>query len=454
MSGERRQNGFYRMMLVAVAAAGLSMWRTPAARGADTPAGVAHATAIPDEFFDPETHLRVVHLSRFPNNYSGVIYFNYPSFTQDSRLALIDQQYADKWRYLFSFDFETMAVKPLVVDKLTQNQVVASKSGNLYYQADNAVWVIDIHGGTPRKIADLPAKWSPGAGFSVNADETYLLGASPDVDGPPPAPPTEQPMNAAARPAMGVVLAAHQPNVLFTVNIKTSEVKVIHRENNWLDHIQFSPTDPDLLLYAHEGNWEMVDRMWTMRLSNPVPELVYKRTEPHEIVGHEFWGPDGKTIWFQQTFRDLKKGYLTGKDLASGKLTQYAIPTNATSIHYTISPDGTFFVGDGIGKTPTAPTKYLSLLMPEGGQLKVTHLVSLQKNDYAVEPNPHISPDNRWIIFTATLFGTAQAYGVEVPPAMLEGRKTQRVLWDGRDYGPHSPPFSPAPYGVPVVGTP
>jgi oligogalacturonide lyase len=358
---------------------------------------------IPDEFTDPETHLRVVHLSRIPNDRSGVIYFTYPCITQDSQLALIDTQYADKWRHLYSFNFQTQAITPLVTDRLTQDQVLAPRSGHLYYLADNAAWVMDIHGGSPRKIADIPAKWVPGAGFSVNADETLLLGASSDVDDP--------------KQGMDAKLAPHLPHVLFTINISTGEVKVIHRISVWLGHVQFSPVDPDLLMFCHEGNWEKVDRIWMMRLSKGEPYLLYARTEPKEIVGHEFWAPDGKTVWFQQDFRDLGKNYLTGKNLETGKLTQYPVPKDGGSIHYTLSPDGRFFIGDGSGKNPTGPEKYLSMLVPDGDHLNVTHLVSLQKNDYSIEPNPHVSPDNRWIIFTATLSGTPQAWGVQVPAA-------------------------------------
>jgi oligogalacturonide lyase len=368
----------------------------------------------PDEFVDPETHLRVVHLSRKPNARSGVIYFTYDSFTRDSRFALIDDQFDDKWRHLFNFDFQTMTQNPLVTDRLTQDQVVAPKTGNLYYLADDAAWVVNIRGGNPRKIADVPAKWSPGSGFSVNADETLLLGASTD-DGPPPGTPPDK------RTGGEQTLAQHRPNVLFTINIKTGEEKVVHRINTWLGHVQFSPTDPDLLMYCHEGDWEAVDRIWIMRLSKGEPSILYKRTEPHEIVGHEFWAPDGKSIWFQQTFRDLKKDYLSGQDLDTGKLTQYAIPAGGNSIHDTWSPDGTFFVSDGIGKA-TDDDKYISMLIPDNGKLKVVHLCSLKKNDYAIEPNPHVSPDNHWIMFTATLFGTPQAYAVEVPAAMVPGK--------------------------------
>jgi len=362
----------------------------------------------PNAYIDPETHLTVLHLSTFPNARSGVIYFTYPSITQDSRYALIDEQFDDKWRHLYSYDFQTRSAKPLVTDRLTQDQVLAPRSGNLYYLADNAAWVVDIRGGTPRKIADIPAKWSPGAGFTVNADETLLAGASGDVDR------TADGKGANNEQTLG----EHKPNVLFTINIKTGEVKVAHRIDTWLGHVQFSPTDPDLLMYCHEGNWEKVDRIWMLPISKGEPYLLYKRTEPREIAGHEFWAPDGKTVWFQQSFRDLKKDYLTGKNLETGKLTQYPIPPNGGSIHYTLSPDGKFFVGDGSGKTATGPQKYLSILLPQGDHLKVIHVCSLQKNDYTVEPNPHVSPDDKWIIFTATLFGTPQAFGVEVPEAV------------------------------------
>ena len=86
-------------------------------------------------------------------------------------------------------------------------------------------------------------------------------------------------------------------------------------------------------------------------------------------------------------------------------------------LHETLSPDGTFMIADGSGKGATGPEKYISkLTLPTDGTnvLKAEHIVTLQNNDYAVEPNPHVSPDNRWVIFTATLHGTAQAYAAKL----------------------------------------
>ena len=164
-----------------------------------------------------------------------------------------------------------------------------------------------------------------------------------------------------------------------------------------------------------------------MRVTDAEPTLLYKRTEPREIVGHEFWHPGGKSVWFQQTFRAQKgKSFLTGQDLSTGKLTQLTVPEGGRSIHYSWTPDGTMLIGDGSGAKAgdrPGPNKYLSLLVPDGDHVRVTKLCSLQHNDYAVEPNPHMSADNRWVMFTATLFGTPQAYAVEVPAAVVAGAR-------------------------------
>lgn len=373
------------------------------------------ATVIPPEFKDPQTGLRVVHLSRYPTDYGSVIYFTYNTFTPDSRYTLVNDQMEGRWRYLYSFDFQTMTVKPLEVARKTQDQVV-TKSGNVYYMADNAAWVVPLAGGQPRKIADIPPKWCPGYGFTVNADETLILSGAADVDQDPPA-------QSAGKAA---------PRVLYTINIKTGQLKVVHRDNKQFGHVQFSPTDPDLCMFCWEGNWAKVDRIWFINPSKSTVDtngnvtsnahIAYHRTEPGEIVGHEFWQPDGKKVWFQQSFKSPARSFLTCMDVISGTTTQYKIPSGYGGIHETFSPDGSFLIADGNGhrgdRKPAAG-KYISMLMiPTDGSdmLRGKHLVTMFANDYAFEPNPHVSLDNHWVTFTATLNGTPQAYAVELSP--------------------------------------
>jgi oligogalacturonide lyase len=370
-------------------------------------------TPIPAEFKDPETGLRIVHLSRYPTDYGSVIYFTYNTFSPDSRYTLVNAQFKDKWRHLYCFDFDTMTTRPLETERPTQSQVV-SKTGKVYYLADNAAWVVPLQGGKVRKLADIPARWCPGVGLTVNADETLLLGGSSDIDKSAPVPATA-------------------PHVLYTINIQSGEVKVVHRDTINFGHVQFSPTDPDLCMFCWEGTWDKVDRIWFINPSKSTTDangkvkanarVAFHRTEPGEMVGHEFWQPDGKAIWFQHGVRgrpDPRGQGLTRMDVATGALTRFYIPRGFTGIHQSWSPDGTFMISDGggaKGDTKPGPGKYLSkLTLPADGSdlLRGEHLVTMGTNDYAMEPNPHVSPDNRWVTFTATLHGTPQAYAVEL----------------------------------------
>jgi oligogalacturonide lyase len=40
---------------------------------------------------------------------------------------------------------------------------------------------------------------------------------------------------------------------------------MFHPATDWLNHVQFSPTDPTLMMFCHEGPWHKVDRIWTIR---------------------------------------------------------------------------------------------------------------------------------------------------------------------------------------------
>ena len=88
------------------------------------------------------------------------------------------------------------------------------------------------------------------------------------------------------------------PMRLFTLNTKTGEARTFNPSTDWLNHVQASPTDPDMLMFCHEGPWHWVDRIWAVHPSGGAALLVHHRTMAMEIAGHEFFGADGKTIWY------------------------------------------------------------------------------------------------------------------------------------------------------------
>jgi oligogalacturonide lyase len=398
---------------VACAAAGFCLLPSLRAQGPD-------ATAFPAEFKDPDTGARIVRLSKDLTAPAGVIYFTQGCITPDSRYALVrllNNAAGHTAGYMYRYEFKTGELVKLT-DKITKNQVMVPKSGNLYFTSDNdrTIYVTNILTLKTSKVAVMPPEILCSGGLTVNADETLIVGTGTLAAEHKNDKPLKGPPNHGA--AFTDLFSRHDTNLLIDADIRTGKVSELHRINTWLGHVQFSPTDPDLLMYCHEGPWEKVDRIWTIRISHPAPQLVLKRTEVNEIAGHEFWSSDGSTVWYDHNFRNTPtKHYLEGKNLATGAITRYPITAPFGSIHYTQSPDGKFFVCDGgtNKKDPSQQAMYI-LVPQQNGTLKPIKLCNMKHNDYgAAEPNPHLTPDQHWDLFTATFSGIPQAYAVEMP---------------------------------------
>jgi oligogalacturonide lyase len=289
---------------------------------------------------------------------------------------------------------------------------IGPKDRNVYYYREQSILVTNLDTLATRTVAELPASWdfSPRSleGLTLNSNETMLAGtdtqgAANVYTGPA----------AAGQPREDSITAtwkAKLPSLIFTVDVKTAKINVIQRGTDWYDHVQFSPTDPDLLMFAHEGPGDKVDRIWTIRADGRALTKVRPRQVQGEVAGHEFWGRDGKTIWFKDATPD-KQNWLIGKDIVTGKETRYAIAANQVSMHYIVSHDGKRFAGDGGHANPA-----IYLYTPDpNGNLRVEKLCQISGNDYKYrEPNAFFSPDDSWVIYSSNQSGTTQIYAVSV----------------------------------------
>ena len=369
---------------------------------------------------DPDTGAKIIHLSTLPNAASGVIYFTQGCITPDSRYTLV--RYLDKSAdhtagKMYRYEFKTGELV-LLTERMTKNQVMAAGSGNLYFtsEKDRAIYAVNIHTLKERKVASMPDGIACSGTLTVNADETLLVGTGGLVDEHQNEPVLTTPPNQGS--VFNDTFNRRDTNLLLSIEIKTGKVSELLRINTWLGHAQFSPADPKLVMYCHEGPWAKVDRMWTLRIgSGEEPKNVLTRTEDNEIAGHEFWSADGATVWYDHNYRNTPgKAFLEGKRLATGEITRFPIKPEFVSIHYTQSPDGKFFVADGHAIKDHPDQQAMFILVPDRGGLRAIKLCSMAGNNYkAAEPNPHLTPDQRRVVFTATFSGTPQAYAVEMP---------------------------------------
>ena len=390
-------------------------------------AAIFRAQDPPREWVDPDTGHRVVRLSDEPG--SSSFYFHQNGYTASGDKLVFSTRSG-----LSTYDFKTKKIEQIVEGR-TGDVIVGRKTRKVFYLKGDTVYETDIDTKATREIAKDPRLRS-GSGFAVNADETLLGGSMVTGEvpkefrpsGPPPKPSGQPQASPTPRgdnyPGKGDMmerrLAAKIPMSLYTVNIKTGEVKTFHPATDWLNHVQFSPTDPTLMMFCHEGPWHKVDRIWTIRTDGSDLKKIHTRTMDMEIAGHEFFGRDGKHIYYDLQTPKSKVFWLAEYDIKTGKLTKYGLEKHEWSVHYNVSPNGKLFAGDGGGPNSVARGdngQWIYLFRPENGKLKAEKLVNLAKHDYRLEPNVTFTPDGKWIVFRSNMFGPTQIFAVEVKKA-------------------------------------
>lgn len=367
----------------------------------------------PTSWIEPATGHRVIRLSREPG--SASLYFHQNQYT-----ATGDKMVFATREGLSTVDLRTDGIQP-IIDGRVSHVVVGRKTRQVFYLKGDTAYATNLDTRETRAIATNPLLRS-GSGFTVNADETLLAGSY--VEGRESAtatPPSNTTAAVAPPPPQESSLerrwAAHLPMALYTIDIATGAVHPFHRSTDWLNHVQFSPTDPTLVMYCHEGPWHKVDRIWTIRTDGSGRRLMHERTAEMEIAGHEFFSQDGRTIWYDLQTPKSVEFWLAGVDLATGTRVRYKVAREQWSVHYNASPDGRHFAGDGGGPESVAKGgngQWIYFFTPKDGVLEAERLVDLSKHDYHLEPNVSFTPDGRWIVFRSNMHGAPQVYAVEV----------------------------------------
>lgn len=67
----------------------------------------------------------------------------------------------------------------------------------------------------------------------------------------------------------------------------------VFKDTHQVGHFQFSPLDPTLGMFCHEGPWNLVtQRIWFLDFISHEARPCYRQDE-NDTIGHEFWTQDG-----------------------------------------------------------------------------------------------------------------------------------------------------------------
>lgn len=404
---------------------------------AHTPAGL-RAQDPPTDWIDPATGHRVIRLSGASGGSS--LYFHQNTYTPKGDKLVFDTRDG-----IAAVDLTSLGkgpVKAEVVVPTARAIATAWRTPDVYYRKSGALFATNLDTKAERKVAAA-------RGSVVNADETLVVGFETDADAPAKVKQLGLPMLVTADlvnrdEPPGRLRPGGRSLAMVVTDVKTGAARKVHYSTEWLNHLQASPADPHRLLFCHEGAWHQVDRVWTIRTDGKELRLMHKRTVRYEIAGHEFFGHDGKWVWYDLQTPRSKEFWLAGVNVETGERVRYPVAREHWSVHYNVSRDGKLFAGDGGGpgsvanltplperKTldPPGNGQWIYLFTPQDvppetvqvggepvkvGKLAVERLVDLSRHDYRLEPNVTITPDNRWVVFRSNMHGPTHVYAVEV----------------------------------------
>nr|MBQ4318236.1 oligogalacturonide lyase [Clostridia bacterium] len=204
------------------------------------------------------------------------------------------------------------------------------------------------------------------------------------------------------------IFEAKPHSQIIRIPINGGSEKVIWEEDNFIAHVNISPTDPTMLTFCHEGPWNLVDnRLW---YANTVTGEVGKLhpCKEGESIGHEYWYADGKRIGYHGHDNGRFIIGVINSDGTNDRTYDFPYRTG-----HTFSLDERLIVGDG-----NADGKYLRVWQFDGNGYKspralCKHNCSFRRQRAHV--HPRMTPDGKAVLYTSDETGYEQVYLVKLP---------------------------------------
>jgi oligogalacturonide lyase len=195
-------------------------------------------------------------------------------------------------------------------------------------------------------------------------------------------------------------------------------------DTHWVGHFQFSPDDPGLAMFCHEGPWNLVNqRIWLLDLIAREVRPCF-RQEAQDSVGHEFWTQDGLiffdnrgpghdgTITSERTQAVVKeltpsgfRPYVGLMDRDGRLVRRLEMPFYCN--HYHANPDNTLLVGDDVDELVAID------IATDQPRLEVLAQHGTSWHTQASHCHPTWSHDGKHILYASDKGGKVNLYLIE-----------------------------------------
>ncbi|MFW6437653.1 MAG: oligogalacturonate lyase family protein, partial [Armatimonadota bacterium] len=177
---------------------------------------------------------------------------------------------------------------------------------------------------------------------------------------------------------MGERYYQHPASVIIRVETSSGAAEAAWGEHNWISHVCIHPTNPDLILFCHEGGSYVEQRMWTVDFSEGPGRKAKPLFREHfgEACCHEYFTREGE-VGFQANVphEGRVEGYNCFVRTDGTWLRQYLLPGPRPG-HIQSNSDNTLIIGDRAHLSHEDPEggAFMSLIRHESGRGVVTRL--------------------------------------------------------------------------------
>ena len=307
-------------------------------------------------YIDKETGAAVTQLTNTSNNFH--FYFTDNSFQKDDNEIIFLSDRASEKEHVYNFFKMNLDTGEMVClsdehDILPNTYTKTPEGDIVVYVSGKTIKRLDIANGRAEVIyrtdEDVEIK-----SLSISCDKKYIIFLENEDVG-----------ISSAQPNYGGFMdkmyAVKKCSVKL-LDLRSGKAEKIFEDTHYAGHIQFSPDNPYIVTYCHEGPWNLVQqRIWILNLlTRSVTPCL--RQDKDDCVGHEFWTRDGliffdnrreghdgtitenKTQAYAQAPEDGSMPYVGFAD-SSGKILR-TIDMPYYCNHYHANNDNSLLVGD------------------------------------------------------------------------------------------------------------
>lgn len=351
------------------------------------------------EFKDKETGARVRQLT--DGGCDNVhLYFTTDSFVEGSNLVVFGSNRTGKYQH-YLMDIAAKKITQLTNgDKISPTQACLTRGGHLLYFDGSVLHSLKVDTLKDQELYRVPEGWEPHLP-TCTANGEYIAFCYKEKL-------AVSTLTNVIYSSMEETYYQHPTSVIMRINTANGKAQAVWGERNWISHVLIHPTNPDTIMFCHEGGGAVKQRMWmldcSVKLARTAVPLCPMR--PGEFTVHEYFTRGGEVGYQYEVERNGQMEWYNAFVRSDGTwVRQYQLPGPRPG-HIQSNTDNSLVVGDRgfLSRDDKMGSFYISLMTHGNGHAKTRRLCRHQPGPTQFSHgHPVFSWDDQWVLFNSRL---------------------------------------------------